>query len=84
VGFLNWFENKFAGELKAEYGPLSADAQNVPVSASLRQMPSGKYYLVFKWEGKSTLRWVEFEVTPVFLDRMMAILHDATARLGAA
>lgn len=82
MGLLNWFENKFVGELKAEYGPLSADAQDVPVSASLRQMRNGKFYLVFKWEGKSTLRWVDFEVTPVFLERMTAILHDATSRLA--
>jgi hypothetical protein len=84
VSLLSWFEDKFAGELKAEYGPLSADAQGLLVSASLRQKPSGQYYLVFKWEGKSTLRWVDFEVTPVFLERMGAVLKDVTTRLGTA
>jgi len=83
MGFLRWFEEKFTGELRAEYGPLSTDAQGLPVSASLRQRRNGKHYLVLKWEGKGTLHWVDIEVTPSFLQRMAAILQDATTRLGA-
>jgi len=37
-----------------------------------------------KWEGQSTLRWVEFRVTSEFLDHLSAIVQDARARLGAA
>ncbi|HVH66897.1 MAG TPA: hypothetical protein VM716_03440 [Gemmatimonadales bacterium] len=84
MSLLNWFENKFAGELIADYGPLSTDAQGLLASASLRQKPDGTRYLVFKWEGKSTLRWVDFQVTPALLDRLSAIVQDARARLGAA
>jgi len=84
MGLLKWFEDKFTGELRAEYGPLSTDAQGLPVSASLRQRRTGKHYLVLKWEGKSTLQWVDIEVTPIFLERMAAILRDARTRVGAA
>ena len=84
MGFLNWFENKFAGELEAEYGALSTDAQGLAVSASLRRRQNGKRYLVLKWEGKGTLRWVDIEVTPAVLDRISSILQDVTNRLGAA
>ena len=84
MSLLGWFENKVAGELIADYGPLSSDAQGLTVSASLRKKPDGTRYLVFKWEGKSTLRWVDFQVSPAFLDRMTAIVQDARERLGAA
>ena len=83
MSLLGWFENKFAGELTADYGPLSTDAQGLLVSASLRQKPDGTRYLVFQWEGRSTLRWVEFRVSPEFLGHLSAIVQDARARLGA-
>jgi hypothetical protein len=84
MGFLRWFEDKFTGDLKAEYGPLSHDAQGLPVSASLRQRRNGKHYLVFKWVGPATLHWVDIEVNPTFLDRMADILKDAKTRVGTA
>ena len=84
MDFLNWFENKFAGDLEAEYGPVSTDAQGLAVSASLRRRRNGNRYLVLKWEGKGTLRWVDIEVTPAVLDRLTSIVQDVKTRLGAA
>jgi hypothetical protein len=50
---------------------------------SLRRRPDGKRYLVFKWEGRSTLRWEAMEVTPVILTRFAAIIEDVTKRVSA-
>lgn len=84
MGFLKWVEDKFTGDLEAEYGPLSTDAQGLQVSASLRRRRNGKHYLVLKWEGKSTLHWVDIEITPTFLERMTDIIKDSRTRLGGA
>jgi hypothetical protein len=62
---------------------LSGDAQGLAVSVSLRRRPDGKRYLVFKWEGRSTLHWEAMEVTPVVLTRFAAIIEDVTKRVSA-
>lgn len=81
MGFIKWLEDKFTGELIADYGPLSSDAQGLTVGASLRQRRDGKHYLVLKWEGKSTLQWVDLEVTRTVLDRVTDIVADARTRI---
>ena len=82
MGFLKWFEEKFTGEVEVDYGSLSGDAQGLAVSASLRRRPDSRRYLVFKWEGPSTLRWEAMEVTPAVLTRLAAIIEDATKRVS--
>ena len=83
MGFLKWFEEKFTGEVEVDYGPLSGDAHGLAVSASLRRRPDGKRYLVFKWEGPSTLRWEAMEVTPAVLARLTTIVEDVARRVGS-
>jgi len=82
MGFLNWFEKKLTGDIETDYGSLSGDGHGLAVSASLRRRPDGKRYLVFKWEGPSTLRWEAMEVTPAVLTRLAAIIEDVTKRVG--
>jgi len=81
MGFIKWLEDKFTGDLIAEYGALSSDAQGLAVSASLRQRRNGKHYLVLKWEGKSTLQWVDLEASRTMLDRLTDIIADARTRV---
>jgi len=83
MGLLKWLEDKFTGQVVADYGPLSTNPQGLQVSVSLRKRSDGKQYLALKWEGKSTLHWEEFQLTPAVLARLKTIVEDATQRLGA-